>query len=92
MCHGVKRFDLILILNQIGKRLFDCDFKSLFWQMISFDCKSYFGRFLNTLQLTNPLAFYLRRQFIELMFYRMCNNQSPLQIFRPFSCCKTGFF
>jgi hypothetical protein len=34
MSHGVKRFDLILILNQIGKWRFDCDFKSYFWHCI----------------------------------------------------------
>jgi hypothetical protein len=32
--HCVKRFDLILILNRLGKWGFDCDFKSYLGQMI----------------------------------------------------------
>jgi hypothetical protein len=37
MCHFVKRFELISILNHFGKWRFDCDFKSYLRQMISFD-------------------------------------------------------
>jgi hypothetical protein len=43
---------LILILNRIGKWRFDCDFKSYLGQMIGFEFKSYFRRFLNTLVMT----------------------------------------
>jgi hypothetical protein len=34
ICHFVKRFDLILMLNHFGKWRFDYDFKSYFRQMI----------------------------------------------------------
>jgi hypothetical protein len=52
---------LILILNRFGKWRFDCDFKSIFWQMIGFDFKSYFRRFLNTLSSRTCLWFVCAR-------------------------------